>query len=473
MMLAKLQQMLRKECAVDPRQTLVLGFSGGPDSLALLHALHSLGQPLLAAHLDHGLRPDSAVEARQAESIAKALAVPFVAETAKVGAYAEEQGKSIEEAARELRYRFLFRVAGKRGAQGVAVAHTADDQVETVLMHLLRGAGSAGLRGMAPRLLPNPWNRVLPLVRPLLGVWRREILEYCAANSLQPLQDPSNQDNSYFRNRLRHELVPKMESLAPGFKRRLAQSAQLLAADYELLSFLAEEAWRRCLRQAGSGFLQFDRTLMLAEPLAIQRALLRSALAELRPEHRNLDFAAVERALELARNAGQSGPVDWVAGLYLFVEEDWLWIAAWDRELPVDWPQAPEGAVPIGVPGDLALKPGWRLVAKQEVNAKPAAARNTSEYETRLDLDAVGEKLVLRRPRPGDRFQPLGLERGSLKLSDFFINVKLPRRARAAWPLVCCGEEIVWVAGLRLAHAYRLQPKSQRVLQLKLEKTGV
>lgn len=471
-MLAKLQQMLRKECAVDPRQTLVLGFSGGPDSLALLHALHSLGQPLLAAHLDHGLRPDSAVEARQAERIAKALAVPFVAETAEVGAYAEEQGKSIEEAARELRYRFLFRVAGKQGAQGVAVAHTGDDQVETVLMHLLRGAGSAGLRGMAPRLLPNPWSRVLPLVRPLLGVWRREILEYCVANGLQPLQDPSNQDTSYFRNRLRHELVLKMESLAPGFKQRLAQSAQLLAADYELLAFLAEEAWRRCLRQSGRGFLEFDRTLMMAQPLAMQRALLRRALAELRPEHRDLDFAAVERALDITRKAHRSGPVDWLAGLYLFVEGDSLWIADWDSELPADWPQAPVDALAIGVPGDLALKPGWQLRARQEANESPGAAENTNEYETRLDLDAAGEKLVLRRPRPGDRFQPLGLERGSIKLSDFFINVKLPRRARATWPLVCRGEEIVWVAGLRLAHPYRLQPKSQRVLQLKLEKTG-
>ncbi|MEX2143917.1 MAG: tRNA lysidine(34) synthetase TilS [Anaerolineales bacterium] len=469
MLLADVQKMLREICGVDPEQKLVLGFSGGPDSLVLLHVLNSLNQPLVAAHLDHGLRPESAAEAGQAGELAAGFGVPFVTDRVDGAAYAKDQGFSIEEAARELRYRFLYRIASLQNAQAVAVAHSADDQVETVLMHLLRGAGAAGLRGMAPRLLPNPWSQDLPLVRPLLATWRQDILEFCQAKGLQPLHDPSNQDPTYFRNRLRQELVPQMEGLAPGFKKRLAHSAELLAADYAALEDMAEEAWRRWLLARGSDYLHLNRSSFLAEPLAMQRALLRRALAELRPEQRDLDFAGVLRALELIKKKDRSAPEDWLAGLYLLIEGEQLWIAGWEAELPVKWPQAPASAVSFKAPAELALNSGWRLVAGIQQPGRLSAAQNGDEYQAQLDLDQMSEQLVLRRPRPGDRFQPLGMETGSIKLADFFINEKLPRRARAAWPLVCRGEEIVWVPGYRLAHPYRLQANSRQVMRLTLE----
>lgn len=464
----EVERRLRRDCAVAPGQTIVLGFSGGPDSLALLHALCPLGQPLIAAHLDHALRPASAAEAERAGQMAEAMKVPFITERAEVAGYAKEQGLSVEEAARELRYRFLFRVAAEQGAAAVAVAHHADDQVETVLMHLLRGAGMAGLRGMAWRALPHAWSETLPLVRPLLGTWRQEILEYCAAHRLDPIQDPSNQERTYFRNQLRHELTPQLERLAPGFKRRLAQSADLLAADYELIAMIVGEAWQRCLVAQGEGYLQFAKTALLAEPLAAQRGLLRRALAELRPAQSELDFASVQRALELIEDSHATGSVDWTAGLYLLVEGDSLWIADRAAELPVDWPAAPEGAVNLEVPVEIALNVGWQLKMSQ-VDRSNASLDG---FQAQLDLDRVGEELVLRRPRPGDRFQPLGMARGRLKLSDFFINEKLPQRARRAWPLVCraAGDEIVWVPGHRLAHAYRLQEDTKRVLEMRMEK---
>ena len=464
----KLETALERVCGVGPHEKLVLGFSGGPDSLALLHALHSLGQPLIAAHLDHGLRLESAAEAERARQVADSYQVPFFSERADVGVYAEAQGLSVEEAARDLRYRFLFRVAAQHGALAVAVAHTADDQVETVLMHLLRGAGPAGLRGMAPRLIPNPWSAVVALVRPLLRTWRQETLDYCAAQGLQPVQDPSNQDKTFFRNRLRLDLVPQLESLAPGFKRRLTQSADLLAADHEVLARLAEEAWRRCLAQHGENYLQIDRTSFLAEPLALQRAILRRALTELRPGQRDLDFGAVQRALDLAVHANKTGQVDWLARLYVMMEGDSVWIADWAATLPAGWPQAPERAIHLEFPLDLALNSGWRMQGLEGTMKRLKNWGDVDAFQARLDLEKTGEEFILRRPRPGDRFQPLGLERGSLKLSDFFINEKLPRRARSAWPLLCRGEEIVWVPGYRLAHPYRLRQGSQRVLQLKL-----
>lgn len=464
--LDRLRLTLRRECSVEPSDLVLLGFSGGPDSLALLHVLRSLDQPLIAAHLDHSLRPGSALDAENAASAARAMDVPFVSERADVAGFASHNKLSIEEAARHLRYQFLFRVAAENKASAVVVAHNADDQVETVLMHLLRGAGPEGLRGMAYRALPNAWSDAIPLVRPLLGVWRSEIEEYCGANNLQPIVDPSNRDTTFFRNRLRHELVPLMESYVPGFKQRLTQTASLIGDQVTLMGELVPKAWRRVLSRRGEGYVQLDRRGWLGEHPAMQSAILRRALAELRPQQRDLDYDAVQRARGLIEVSGATAPQDWLAGLCLLVEGDRIWIADWDVDLPIDWPQAPEAPIHAQVPFDLDLGRGWRL------RTAVAELRSTGAGENlaRLDLDAAGEELTIRRRRPGDRFQPLGMEPGTLKISDFMINEKMPQRARETWPLVCKGDEIVWVPGFRLAHPYRVTDRTERVLEIELAK---
>jgi tRNA(Ile)-lysidine synthase len=310
-------------------------------------------------------------------------------------------------------------------------------------------------------------------VRPLLSIWRNDVVDYCAANQLEVLHDPSNADTIFFRNQLRHELLPLLESYAPGFKTRLQHSAELIRADYALIETLSADAWRRCLSRRGANFLGFDRSALLAEPRALQRGLLRRALGELRPQQRDLDFDAVEHALKLIR-LGSSAPQDWTAGLYVLIEGGTFWIADWQAELPVAWPQASAQPVHIEAPTHLELNSGWRL-SLDEVDAEglqPRAKQNQDNYQAWLDFDASGDELLLRRPRRGDHFQPLGLSSGSMKLSDFFINEKLPRRARAGWPLLCKGEEIIWVPGYRLAQPVRLQAASRRALHVQLARAG-
>lgn len=457
---------LEKECSIDHSDLVLVGFSGGPDSLTLLHALNLLGQPLIAAHLDHGLRPGSMAEAQNAAKVAGSLGVSFISERAGVAGFASQNKLSIEEAARHLRYQFLFRLAAKHQAAAVAVAHNADDQVETVLMHLLRGAGPEGLRGMPYRAVPNMWSPTLPLVRPLLSVWRSEIEQYCAANDLQPVIDPSNQDQIFFRNRLRHELIPLMENYVSGFKQRLVQTARLIGDETEMMADLVRQAWRRVLSQRGDGYIQFDRRSLLAEPSVIQSGLLRAALAELRPQQRDLDFDAVKRAQQIIGAGRATTPVDWLAGLYLLSEGDRIWIADWGADLPVDWPQAPEIPVNLEVPFDVDLGGGWRLGGSTNHPESSGGRENLA----RLDLDVAGDEFTVRRRLPGDRFQPLGMEHGMLKLSDFMINEKVPQRARESWPLVCKGDEIVWVPGYRLAHPYRVTDRTERILEIKLAK---
>lgn len=471
MELKQLKRVLEADCGLASSDRLVLGLSGGPDSLALLHALYRLGFHPVVAHLDHALRPESAREAQAVEAMARELKLPFHSRREDVAALANTAGQSLEEAAREARYRFLFEVAEAEGAGAVAVAHTADDQVETVLMHLLRGAGTSGLAGMEARSLPNPWSETVALVRPLLGTWRAEIEDLCVREGLQPLRDASNQDTTFFRNRLRHELIPTLESYNPGIKRALLQSAEILRADRHLLEQLAAEAWPAVLRRQGDGYLGLDRSAFREQPLALQRLLLRSAFAALRPAARDLDFEAVARARNVF--AAEDGkPQDWAAGLILLAEEELVWVAEEEARIPVDGPQlAPGLEVAVEVPAVLELGGGWQFRAEAVPDAEDIRAQaieNRDPYQAWLDRGTAGEQLTLRTRRPGDRFQPLGLEVGSQKLADFMINARLPARARAGWPLLCRGDEILWVPGLRIAQGGRLRPESRAALHLQV-----
>ncbi|QYK51914.1 MAG: tRNA lysidine(34) synthetase TilS [Anaerolineales bacterium] len=431
---------------LEPGRLLVLGFSGGPDSAATLHALHAAGWPLLAAHLDHGLRPESAGEAQAAAAVAAACGVGFASQRVDVAALAAANGQTIEEAAREARYVFLFGLAHEHGAQAVVVAHNADDQAETILMHLLRGAGPQGLQGMPDVWLPNPWSERVALVRPLLGSSRSDVLAYCEAHELAVLHDQSNEDQMFFRNKVRHELLPRMEQFAPGVKGRLVQTGELLAAEEVVLRATAEDAWRRSLAAAGPGYVGLQRSALQAEPLALQRRVLQRAARLLRLQGAELSFALVEQARDALH--GEAGPYDWFDGLVILAEGERLWLAERSAQLPALWPQTPQDDQHLETPAAVPLGKGW-ILRLDESEARVGVAADV--YETWLDAERTGGELTLRRPRPGDR---MALAQGSQKLSDVFINAKLPQRARAAWPLLCKGDEVVWAPGLRLAHGY-------------------
>jgi tRNA(Ile)-lysidine synthase len=241
-MLEHLQEILRKKCQLHPSAPTLVGVSGGPDSLCLWDVLHRLGYPTIVAHYNHGLRPEAEEEAESVRQAAATAGVPFVFEQAKIAEIAERESLSLEEAARTARYSFLFSQAQRLGAQAVAVAHTADDQVETVLMHLLRGAGLSGLGGMSYRAIPNPWSQKIPLIRPLLDIWRPEVLVYCAEHALQPAYDATNLDQAYFRNRLRFDLIPSLEQYNPAARRLIWQT--VIRAGFWIIENAVVRAWK-------------------------------------------------------------------------------------------------------------------------------------------------------------------------------------------------------------------------------------
>ncbi|MGE5249598.1 MAG: tRNA lysidine(34) synthetase TilS, partial [Bacteroidota bacterium] len=242
-MLEDIESILRNQCGLERDRLVVAGVSGGPDSLCLMEVLREAGYPVMVAHFNHHLRPESQAEAAHVQEIARRLDLPYVSGEADVHAHADAEGRSLEEAARRLRYAFLFEQARRYEAQAVAVGHTADDQVETVLMHFLRGAGLTGLKGMTYRTFLPSFERRIPVVRPLLDTWREETVACCAARGLQPVMDPSNASTEFMRNRLRNVLIPSLEEYNPKFRQVAWRSAQSLQLDHALLREMVEAAW--------------------------------------------------------------------------------------------------------------------------------------------------------------------------------------------------------------------------------------
>ena len=469
-MLSHFGDFLRIDLKTTPSEALVVGVSGGPDSLCLLDLLHQAGYSVIVAHLDHGLRPESADEARGVGLIADSLGVPFVSDVRIVK---ESPGSSNEEVARNARYEFLFQQAAEYGAQAVVVGHNADDQAETILMHLLRGSGLDGLKGMRPFSLPNPWSNKIPLLRPLLKTWRTEIEEYCQQRGLEPYQDSSNANTKFFRNRLRHELIPLLDDYVPGVAKRLWQMADVLAEDQAVLEEIVAAAKNQSLHARESGYVSFDARVLRYQPLAIQRRLIRWAVTQLRSEIRDLDFAAVERALTPLTTLKPVTPkqLDLSLGLRAFSEGDLLYIADFAADLPnVAWPQL-DVEIQLEIPGQIELANGWHLQAEivQDVeNDREHALENANPLRAWLDLGDSDAILNIRPRRPGDGFQPFGMGGKSSKISDFMINQKIPARARQHWPLVCLGDAIAWVAGYRIGNGFSINPKTRRAIFLQL-----
>jgi tRNA(Ile)-lysidine synthase len=301
-LLAAVDHALRDSEALVSGRGMILGLSGGADSVALLDALVSLSSRhrlhVVVAHLDHGLRPDSAEDAAFCGRLCAGFGVPLHAAVADVSARVRREGGGLEQAARRERYRFLRRVREETGAAAIAVAHTRDDQAETLLMRLLRGAGATGLGGMRPRT-----GRLL---RPLLEVSRQEVLAHLRDRGLEWREDPTNADLRHLRNRVRHELLPYLEArFNPALRTALARTAGLLAEEAAHLGREADALLGRIARRDG-GCLVLDAAALASAPPAVARVAVRQALrragglAGIRAVH-------VERTLGLARSRGSPG----------------------------------------------------------------------------------------------------------------------------------------------------------------------
>jgi tRNA(Ile)-lysidine synthase len=451
---------------------IIVGVSGGADSLCLLGMLLEAGYSLvIAAHFNHKLRAEADADEQHVRAISAQMGVPFITASADVKAYADENRLSIEEAARHLRYGFLFAAAREQGAQAVAVAHTADDQVETVLMHFVQGAGLAGLKGMQPSAILPVFDPDIPLIRPLLGLWRPETESYCNEHGLPYVVDATNADQAYFRNRLRHSLIPELESYNPQFKQALFRSAQVLQGDFDLLAEAIDAAWNNSVVEAGSEFVSFKHIELESFSPAMRRNLFRRASFILSQNARDVDFSVLTRASDFVEAPVTGQRFDLANNLFLFHENGLIYLTFDEASLPQD--------VYLQVKSEIALENGefdlennWILyVDEVEGEDLLEQAKHTEDSFTAwMDAGLTLGRLRVRTMHAGDRFQPLGMDGKTVKLQDFFVNAKVPRRIRKSWPLVVVGGEIAWVMGMRLAQPFRVTEKTRRAVRLQVMK---
>jgi tRNA(Ile)-lysidine synthase len=448
-----------------PEDSLVVAVSGGADSVCLLHILANLQEELKIklhiAHLNHQLRgADSDADAKYVADLASKLGIPCTIEKRDVKGHQARERLSLEEAAREVRYRFLAEVAKSIGTGRAAAGHTKDDHIETILMHLIRGSGTRGLRGLQPSTLWQSGANGLTIIRPLLEISHEETEEYCRRHKLSPRLDASNLSLSPLRNRVRQQLRPLLESYNPAIAEALLRTGRITDDEISFFDEQVGRLWDEVIRQEGKTII-LDKAAF--EPLdpALKRYLLRAAVEKLLGSAKDIELRHIEEMLSLTtKPAGKR--LDLPGGLTFSIEYD-RYLLTPDLSTLSPLPEL-KGEFPLKIPGKTLL-PGWRveatIVEREDISQK-------DDFTAYLDLAKSGEKLTVRARKKGDRFQPLGLAQPK-KLGEFMIDAKIPQAWRGRIPLVCSGEQILWVVGWRLDERAKVGAETKRVLRLRFE----
>lgn len=434
---------------------VLAGLSGGPDSVCMLRVLHAMrGQREISLHaiyVDHNLRPAEAPgEIAFCDGLCGELGIPFHLRRIDVAGFARERRMNRQEAARDLRYREFETCADELGATRIAVAHTLDDQAETVLMRLLRGAGPSGLAG-----IPPVRGRI---VRPLIETAREEIESFLAAGGWRWQLDSSNLRRDYLRNHVRLALMPELKRLNPRFLQAAARTARIFREEERYFDVVVTKALMRMIsRKTDTRIELFLAPLEMLEPIVLRR-VLRRAVDAVRGI-RGIGFDQIEEIAGLIRN-GASGDRLTLPKSVRIVREYSLLVITTD-------PPARIGRYELDPPCEVAVR-GSGLVLRAAFCER---ADETADGKTSvvLDADKLALPLLVRPREAGDFFLPLGFGKRK-KLQDFFVDAKVPRDERDAVPLVVSGDDIVWIAGHRADERFRTTPETKKFLRLGIVK---
>ncbi len=452
-LVARVRRTIEKYRMFSPGDRVVVAVSGGPDSVALLHILYELrGEyplSLAVAHFNHKLRGGESDEDEQfVRERAGSLGLEFLSQSRDVRSYASERGLNLEEAGRLLRYRFLRRALKELSGRALATGHNRNDQAETVLMRLLKGAGLEGLAAIRPRMLLESGAKI---VRPLIEAERSEIVDYLERRGLAYRLDPSNVLLDRTRNKIRRELLPELAAkYNPKIVMALARLADLAG---EELSFVEERTRELAARliEEREGMVSIQASELLRLHPALRRRLLREAIKRARGNLRRITFVNIEEALRLAETTSGK-ELSLPGGLVVRREFDKLLVEK--RRGPVEYEYRLE------LPGAVDVKEAGCRIEAEVVGAGATAGENA----VLLDGALIGRTLVVRNRRPGDRLE---LEGKSVKLKKLLIERKVPLSRRRALPVLATDNQVIWVPGLPPARNYRAPEGAERSLLLR------
>jgi tRNA(Ile)-lysidine synthase len=468
LLLERVRQTIRKHALACAETRVLVALSGGPDSVALAHlllALQRTGDLLVAgfAHFNHQLRrADADDDEAFCRTLAAGLGVPIEVGRADVGAAASATGRSNEDMARELRYTFLEEAADRTRADAIAIGHSLDDQAETFLLRLIRGAGTRGLGSIRPRA-----GRV---IRPLLEVPRADLRQYLAAHSLPFRTDATNADVSIPRNRVRHELIPYLQrEFSPGISRVLAREAALAREDEDRLHHEAIDLARSIVLTITGEQIELDALALRALPQALAARVAHHALTRQAGE-RFIGFDHVDRLLQLA--GGSDGDAFDLPGQRA-VRRGARIVLGRPARRGRDERRENSFRVSLSIPGEVTLgNQGWAVSAERVDSMEDGGPGRARGGEVFIAADPLALPLAIRSRRRGDRFAPLGLGHRK-KLQDFLVDRKIPREMRDSLPLVVDGQDrIVWVVGQSVAEDFRVTEPSRGVILLKARRLG-
>ena len=452
---------IRKHDMLPSGRRVLVALSGGPDSGALLHVLQTLeqrGHVAVAgvAHFNHQLRGVEAEEdERFCRELAAGLRLPIEVGRTDVGALARERGRSIEDTARAARYAFLAGAAAALGADAIAVGHSLDDQAETFLLRLIRGAGPAGLAGIRPR--------AGIVIRPLLEISREELRVYAREHALRFREDSSNADTAIARNRVRLELLPYLEQYSPAIAATLAREAALARTDDEFLEAAAIECGRSIVLQEDNGVV-IDAPALAALHPALASRVARTALHKAAPG-RFIGFQHIDDVLELARRA--DGAAAALPGLSATRQGSRIVLGPGEPE-----PFSNSFRFPLSIPGEVEAA-GWTISAGMPERPGPLGALASRGDSVAVAAEPLRYPLSVRSRRRGDRFRPLGMHGRGRKLQDFLVDRKVARADRDSLPLVVdSDDQIIWVVGQSVAEDFRVTASNRGVILLKAKRLG-
>jgi tRNA(Ile)-lysidine synthase len=483
-LLERVRQFARRHGLFRPETRVVVALSGGSDSVALAYIaseLAAVGELRLVgtAHFNHHLRDTAIRDERHSADVAASLAVPILIDGADVAAKAAQERRSVEGAARAARYEFFERARRHFEADVVALGHTRDDQAETFLLRLIRGAGARGLAAIHPR------HRTI--VRPVLDCRRHELRAYLAECGAGYVEDETNADVSIPRNRVRAELLPLLEQrFNPAIVDVLADEAELARESWQWMDTAADELWRRA-EKGVRPLVELDVATLMAAPLAVRRFVLWRAMNEVAGK-RPVSFRHVEAVLGLL-GSGSPSSID-APGQRVKRDGERLVLTGrpahirgrWNPENPVN----PANVVnlanrvnlfqyPLSIPGELALAEAGCVVSVESASRSQDAqdcAPSGNGPVALVRRDLCREPLAVRNRRPGDRFRPVGLG-GRKKLQDYFVDRKVASARRDQVPIVVDeSDRIVWVAGYGIDEAFQVTDASQAVLILRIKGLG-
>lgn len=444
---------------IEPEEMVLVAVSGGADSLALLYGLHALHTHLSCnlhvVHLDHSLRDDSVADAEFVQEHAAHLGVPYSDHAIELSLLRKEWKLSVEAAGRKARYDFFESVCAQTGATKVALGHHKDDIAETVLMNLLRGAGSSGLNGISP-------IRDGKFIRPLAGITRQEIESFLASKKLVPRHDSTNTDNRFLRNRIRHELLPMLEqNYNPNIRTGLIRTAEVLGTESEYLDSQTRKAFDSCnvsLYQTRSIIL--DKEKFLQHHTALQRRILRYGIYKILGHVNDFSFDDCQAILKIIKGSKPNA--------LLTLPDSFQFKRAYEQLIFEKKPiQTDNFVYPLVVPGKTDIPEVNANIIAEIYDTLPnnIVTLPDGTFEAMFDYDKIDLPLIVRNRRQGDRFQPHGMN-GTKKIKDYLVDTKVPRTDRDRIPMLVSGNDILWIIGFTTNEKFRILPQTQRYLHL-------